>query len=109
VGRIALVALGDPVIRTLGSQERDCSGYNPPETCNVILSALQAVDPHEWEKHLPFRHELYRRAIPGMDDEEITGFVDDELANASDTLPVLVTAYSKAVEKGWGVSCEYSL
>ena len=102
-------ALGDPVIRTLGSQERDCSGYNPPETCKVILSALQAVDPHEWEKPVPFRRELYQRAMPGMSDEELAGFVDDELANASDTLPVLVTAYSKAVEKGWGVSCEYSL
>jgi hypothetical protein len=102
-------ALGDPVIRTLGSPERDCSGYNPPEICQSVLAALRAADPREWEKHVPLRRELYRQAVPGMNDEEIAGFVDEELAYASDTFPVLLTVYAKAVEKGWGVSCEYSL
>jgi hypothetical protein len=101
--------LGDPVIRTLGSRERDCSGYNPPETCKVIAAALQRVDPSAWQGHVPFRCELYRRASPEMDAEDIAGRVDDELGYARDVFPVLVAAYAKAVEKGYGVSCEYSL
>jgi hypothetical protein len=101
--------LGDPVIRTLGSHERDCSGYNPPESCKVILAALQAADPSAWEEHVPFRCELYRRAEPEMDQEEIVGRVENELAMARAAFPVLVSAYSKAIDKGYGVSCEYSL
>jgi hypothetical protein len=102
-------ALGDPVIRTLGSHERDCSGYNPPETCEAIFAALQGVDPHGWEEHVPFRRELYRRAMPGMEDEEVAGFVEDELAMSREMFSILVSVYSKAVAKKYGVSCEYSL
>jgi hypothetical protein len=102
-------ALGDPVIRSLGSSEPDCSGYNPPETCAVILEALQRVEPVRWEEHVPFRRELYRRAFPDMENEEIAGRVEDELAYAREMFPVLITVYSKAVERGYGVSCEYSL
>jgi hypothetical protein len=102
-------ALGDPIIRTLGSLEEGCSGYNPPETCRVILAALERVDPLAWEAHVPFRCELYRRALPEVDPEDIAGFVADELSAARDTFPVLVSAYSRAVERGYGVSCEYSL
>jgi hypothetical protein len=101
--------LGDPVIRTLGSREPDCSGYNPPETCAVILDALQRMEPAAWEEHVPFRCALYRRAIPDIDSEEIAVLVEDELSFARDAFPVLIAAYSKAVEKGYGMSCEYSL
>ncbi|HLJ93061.1 MAG TPA: hypothetical protein VKU02_07700 [Gemmataceae bacterium] len=101
--------LGEPIIRTLGSHEPGCSGYNPPPTCAVILEALQRVDPAAWEEHVPFRGALYRRAIPDMDNEEIAGQVEHELAFAREAFSVLVSAYSKAVEKGFGMSCEYSL
>jgi len=101
--------LGDTVIRTLGSQERGSSGYNPPETCKAILAALQVVDLRDWEEHLPFRCELYRRACPGMKDEEIAECVENELAMAREVFPVLHSVYSKAAEKKYGASCEYSL
>jgi hypothetical protein len=101
--------LGDPIIRTLGSPEKDCSAYNPPEICRHILAALRAIDPEAWEEHVPFRFELYRRAVPGMNEEETALFVEDELSAAREAFGVLVTAYEKAVEKGFGVSCEYSL
>jgi hypothetical protein len=52
---------------------------------------------------------LYQRACLGLHDEEIAVLVEDELSFARDAFPVLVAAYSKAVEKGYGVSCEYSL
>ena len=101
--------LGDPVIRTLGSQEPECSGYNPPETCTIILDALQRVEPGAWEEHVPLRCELYRRACPGLDNEEIGVVVEDELSFARDAFSVLVAAYANTVDKGYGVSCEYSL
>jgi hypothetical protein len=47
--------LGDPVIRTLGSREPDCSAYNPPETAAVILEALLRVEPAAWDDHVPLR------------------------------------------------------
>jgi hypothetical protein len=103
--------LGDSVIRTLGSDQPDCSGYNPPKTCKVILKALQRVDPDGWVKHVPFRCELYRqdKLNAEIDNKEITSRVKDELAFARETFPVLLSAYEKAVEKKYGVSCEYSL
>jgi hypothetical protein len=101
--------LGEPVIRTLGSADPDCFGYNPPETCEVILARLQQVDPAAWEQHVPFRSALYRQACPGMEDVEIADFVETELSSARDAFPVLVAVYSRAIEKGYGVSCEYSL
>jgi len=101
--------LGDPIIRTLGSPEPDCSGYNPPGVCQAILQALDKVNPDAWSEHVPFRLELYRRAGWGMDDETIAGLVEDELTNARDVFGVLRSAYSKAVDKGFGLSCEYSL
>jgi hypothetical protein len=101
--------LGDPVIRTLGSREPDCSGYNAPETSAVILEALQRVEPAAWDDQVPFRCELYRRACPDLDNEEIASLVEDELLFARDAFAVLIAAYSKAVEKRCGVSCEYSL
>jgi hypothetical protein len=52
--------------------------------------------------------ELYRRACGDLNDEAIT-FVEEELSRARDAFAVLVAAYSKAVEKGYGISCEYSL
>jgi hypothetical protein len=101
--------LGDPVIRTLGSREPDCSGYNPPKTCEVILAGLQQVEPASWEEHVPFRCALYRRACPDLNDEETAGCVESELSWARNAFPELVAAYSKAVEKACGVSCEYSV
>src|SRR5262249_9102931 len=101
--------LGKPVIRTLGSPEGDCSGYNPPEICRAIVARLREVDPRAWEEHIPFRRELFRRAIPGMTDGEIAECVADELSIATGKFPVLLSTYTNAVEKGFGVSCEYSL
>jgi hypothetical protein len=100
--------LGDPVIRTLGSSAPDCSGYNPPETSAVILEALERVELASWDDHVPFRCELYRRACGDLNNEELT-FVEEELSCARDGFAVLVAAYSKAVKKGYGMSCEYSL
>jgi hypothetical protein len=101
--------LGDPVIRTLGSSDPDCSGYNPPDTCEVILAALEEVDTAAWEEHVPFRSALLRRSCPDLDDGAIADWAEDELALARDVFPEVVAAYSRAVEKGYGVSCEYSL
>jgi hypothetical protein len=101
--------LGDPVVCTLGSQEKGCSGYNPPDACRDILARLQVIDPHAWEEHMPFRRELYRQAVPDLTEEDIAGFVEDELSAAREAFSVVVAAYTKAVEKGFGVSCEYSL
>jgi hypothetical protein len=101
--------LGSPVIRTCGSREPDCSGYNPPETARVILEALHSVDLSNWEEHVPFRCDLYRRANLGIGNEDIVNFVEDELSIARDTFPVLQSTYAKAIEKDYGVSCEYTL
>jgi hypothetical protein len=102
-------ALGQPVIRTCGSVESGCSGYNPPEICKVIAARVEEVDQQSWKEHIPFRTQLYRQAIPGLTNDDIADFVADELAIATDTFPVLLAAYAKAAEKGFGVSCEYSL
>jgi hypothetical protein len=103
--------LGDPVIRTLGSDQPDCSGYNPPKTCKVILNALQRVDPDSWVKHVPFRCELYRQdeLYADIDNKAIASCVANDLAFAREAFPVLLSAYEKAAEKKYGVSCEYSL
>ena len=100
---------GEPVIRTLGSQDPDLSGYNPPDSCQVILAALQRIDPGTWEQHVPLRSTLYHRACPDLNDDDIAECVENELAYVRDAFGVLLAAYAKAVEKGWGVSCEYSL
>lgn len=101
--------LGQPVIRTLGSEEADCSGYNPPPITAEIYRALQAVDPSRWGEHVPLRRALYRRACPDLDDDAIAGCVDDDLWSAREVFPVVVAAYSKAAAKGYGASCEYSM
>lgn len=98
---------GDPVIRSTGSPE--ASGYNPPNTCKIIYEALRLIEPAVWEKHVPWRCELYRRANLYLDDAEIADRVAEELELARDVFPVLLSAYSKAVAKGYGVSCEYTL
>jgi hypothetical protein len=98
-----------PVIRTCGSAESGCSGYNPPEISKIIAARLRDVDPHTLKEQVPFRSDLYRQAVPGLTNEDIADFVADELAIATDTFPVLGVAYAKAAEKGFGVSCEYSL
>jgi len=101
--------LGDPIIRTLGSTESDCFGYNPPETVRLIYRALECVEPGRWTDHTVFRGALYRQVYPDMDDEEVADRVEDDLSFARDVFPVFLSAYSKASDKGFGVSCEYSL
>jgi len=101
--------LGDPIIRTLGSTEPGCSGYNPPETCKVIYEALQRVDPADWGELVPLRSDLYWRTGWGLTEDDIAILIEDELTFARDAFPILVAAYARAVEKGFGVSCEYSL
>ena len=101
--------LGDPVIRTLGSTDADCSGYNPPETCKLILQALQAVDVASWEELVPVRCALYKQENPDMPEEDVADCVANELSFAIEAFPILQSAYSRAVEKNFGVSCEYSL
>jgi hypothetical protein len=101
--------LGEPIIHTCGSRQDGCSGYNPPEACREILSALSAVNPASWDAQVPFWCELYRRANPTSDHEDIASRAQDELDSARGAFPILVSAYTRAVELGWGVSCEYSL
>lgn len=101
--------LGDPVIRTLGSRDPECSGYNPPNACKVILEALRGVKPAAWVRHVLFRSKLYRLQWPGMKKKEIARQVKNDLSYAAEGFPILLSTYSKAVEKGYGVSCEYSL
>lgn len=107
--RYPLDALGDPVIRTLGSSEPDCSGYNPPATCQAILVALQRIEPARWVEHVPFRRQLYRQSCREIVSAEIDDWVADELAWAQDGFAILLQAYTAAVDRGAGVSCEYSL
>ncbi|MBI2806484.1 MAG: hypothetical protein HYX68_16000 [Planctomycetes bacterium] len=101
--------LGSPVIRTLGSIEDDCFGYNPPEVVKVIHDALECVTLNSWTGHIPFRSELYRQDNPAIDDEEIASRVENDLSFAREAFPILRAAYRTAAEKGYGVSCEYSL
>jgi len=101
--------LGNPVIRTLGTRERDCCEYNPPTTCISILEALQHVDPSTWDAHVSSRCSLFRRHCSYMDAGEVSERVSQELAAAREVFAILLKAYEKAVEKEWGVSCEYSL
>jgi hypothetical protein len=101
--------LGDPIVGTLGSMEPGCSGYNPPDVCKEALTALQHVDPADWQKHFAFRRELYKKDTPGLSDEDVDVCIESELTFAMDAFPVLLMAYTKAVERGFGVSCEYSL
>jgi hypothetical protein len=101
--------LGNPIIRTLGSNEPGCFGYNLPGTAQMILGSLERVDPSRWTDHVPFRCTLYRQHFPDMDDAETADRVENDLAIAREVFPVLVAAYARASEKGYGVSCEYSL
>ena len=100
---------GQPIIRTLGSQEPDCSGYNPPEACSTILEALRSVDPATWMRHVSFRRELWLRTCRGWAEEEINERVETDLEMARESFPVLLAAYTEAVERGFGMSCEYDL
>jgi hypothetical protein len=101
--------LGDPIIRTCGSTQSGCFGYNPPEVAKSILDALTQVDPEMWQRHLPFRRELYRLHCPDLKAEEFVRDAEEDLSLACEDLSVLLAAYTKACELSYGVSCEYSL
>jgi hypothetical protein len=87
----------------------DCSGYNTPEDAKAILNALKNVDPAAWTEHVGLRRELYGRDSAGLDFEDIVGRVEDDVTWAREAFSTLLAAYSKAVDKGYAVSCEYSL
>lgn len=101
--------LGEPVIRTCGTPGRDCSGYNPPPTAGSILSELKRVEPNSWDAHLPARYDLHRRYCPYLDAKQAKARASQELEFARSAFGTLLEAYSSATEKGYGVSCEYSL
>lgn len=97
-----------PLIRTCGSQDDDCFGYNPPDAVTSITLELSAVDDQKWSELIPRRIEQYRRVRPELTDE-FSDIVSKELDHARMAFSVLCTAYSLASERGLGVACEYSL
>lgn len=99
---------GQPVIRTCGSQEAGCFGYNPPPSIAAIQQWLAAVDGSSWKKLLSRRERFIRRTSPALDEmaEEVAA---DELEVACSALLKLKLAYQVAAERGRGVACEFSL
>lgn len=99
---------GQPVIRTCGSTDEDCFGYNPPSVVQEISIALDAIDPMSWHLLLPRRKQLLTESTPDLRDcvDEI---VTDELDGAGTAFAILKTAYGRARDQGFGAACEYSL
>ena len=98
---------GRPLIATCGSNEDNCFGYNPPDSIAAIVDAISAVDPNEWSKWVPMRIDLYQRADP--ESECVIEVVEQELAIALSEFSVLKKAYNDALDRGFGIACEYSL
>jgi hypothetical protein len=99
---------GTPVIRTCGSQEDGCFGYNPPDTVRAIDKALSTIEVQRWDELIPQRIDQYRRASFNLGDA-VDDVVARELEFARRAFPVLQKAYNTACERGFGVACEYSL
>jgi hypothetical protein len=70
---------GQPIIRTCGSQEDDCFGYNPPGVIGHIRSALQ------------------------------TEIVAAQTEPVRQALAAVQIIYQTAADRNFGVACEYSL
>ena len=102
-------ASGAPLIRTCGSPDEDCFGYNDPPTAAAIDAALQAIDPHQWNELVPRRAALLRKAAPDLLEGEAADIAAQELELAQDAFRVLRQAYRDATARGFGVACEYSL
>jgi hypothetical protein len=100
---------GAPVIRTCGSPNEDCFGYNDPPTAAAIDGALQAIDPEQWNDLLPRRAALHRLAASDLSEDEAADFAAQELELARMAFPALRQAYHDAAARGFGVACEYSL
>jgi len=98
-----------PIIRTCGSQQPDCFGYNHPGKAAQISAQLEQIDPESWEDVVPRRAALYQRATPSLDTETIEATVAQELEFARDAFDVMRRAYAAAAAGQFGVACEYSL
>ncbi|HUE70060.1 MAG TPA: hypothetical protein VMP01_04155 [Pirellulaceae bacterium] len=100
---------GLPIIRTLGSRHADCAGYNPPAISAAILERLETVDATTWPGLLSKYVAMYQRAFPNFDSEMVQEIAEGDLDAAQELFPVLKAAYQRAVNLGFGVSCEVSL
>ena len=99
---------GMPLIRTCGSKDEDCFGYNPPEKVAVIHDRLSAVDVQKWDDLVPQRIELHQRNWR-YSSEQLNKHVEHELAYAREGFEVLLKAYGDARDREFGVACEYNL
>lgn len=99
---------GMPMIRTCGSQDDGCFGYNPPDVVAAISLALSAVNDQKWTDLIPQRIDQYSRACPEFANR-FANIVSQELDYARMAFGVMRTAYSLARERGLGIACEYSL
>jgi hypothetical protein len=100
---------GAPLIRTCGSEDPDCFGYNDPPAAAAIAAALEVVDPQSWPALLPRRAELLRQAAAELSESEAAEIAADELQFAEDAFAVLRHAYRDATARRFGVACEYSM
>ena len=99
---------GAPVIRTCGSSDEDCFGYNDPDLARAIDDALDAIDPTTWSEALPLWISIYL-TDSSLSEDEISDIASQDLRLAQDAFRVLRQAYRDAVARGFGVACEYSL
>jgi hypothetical protein len=100
---------GAPLIRTCGSPDEDCFGYNDPPTAAAIDGVLQAIDPGQWNEPLARRAALHRQAASDLLEDEVAEIADQELEFARDAFRILRQVYRDAADRGFGVACEYSL
>ena len=97
-----------PIICTCGSEEEDCFGYNLPETIASIHDALAAIDEQSWDELVQKRIDLYLRESSDLQ-PYVADLVAQELETSRMALETMHQAYGVALERGFGVACEYSL
>jgi hypothetical protein len=100
---------GKLILRTCGTDDPDCFGYNDPPAASAIDAALHSIDPQTWSQLVPRRIALHRRAAPELNEAEAADIAARELEFAQLAFPNLRQAYRDAAARGWGVACEYSL
>ena len=99
---------GSPIIRSLmPSEAGESLGYNPPETTQRMLDALMAVDVESWDEFVPTRVAQYDNSSENWGDT--AEIVATELENAKMALSVTREAYRAAIERDFGVGCEFVL